>query len=103
MFRTLAIFVLTSTRCRCLDTVVATTSHHSPTPFRPANVSATTAADPVELPGVWAADMFYEALANFTVREDAGPTSDACRKQTRMYARHLKIGSYWAVKSKSAR
>lgn len=49
------------------------------------------------LPGLWVADMFYRALANFTVQTDVG-TPD-CQKQTQMYIRHLKNNSYWAVKS----
>lgn len=49
------------------------------------------------LPGRWLADMFYRALADFTV-DDPG-SSDACRKQTRTYVGHLKNNTYWAVKS----
>lgn len=50
------------------------------------------------LPGPWVADMFYQALSNFTVHDDAGTT--ACQKQVQMYVRDLKNNSYWAVKSK---
>lgn len=52
------------------------------------------------MPAPWAADMFYRALANFTVHEDVGTA--ACRKQTQMYLRHLKNNTYWAVKSEYA-
>ncbi|XP_050442482.1 nose resistant to fluoxetine protein 6-like [Adelges cooleyi] len=46
-------------------------------------------------PKVWLANLLYETLVNFTVR-DVGNT--ACRKQTEMYIRHLQNASYWAVK-----
>lgn len=50
------------------------------------------------LPGPWVADMFYQALSNFTVHDYVGTT--ACQKQVQLYVRHLKNNSYWAVKSK---
>lgn len=50
------------------------------------------------LPSIWLADMFYQALSNFTVQRNVG--TSACQKQTDMYIRHLKNNSNWAVKSK---
>lgn len=50
------------------------------------------------LPGPWVADLFYQALANFTIQEDVG--TSACQKQTQQYIGGLKNNSYWAVKSK---
>ncbi|CAH1712122.1 unnamed protein product [Aphis gossypii] len=47
-------------------------------------------------PKTWIANLFYEALANFTGPMDVGST--ACRQQTQMYIRHLKNDSLWAVK-----
>lgn len=54
---------------------------------------------PVEngFPKTWIANLFYQALANFTGPIDVGST--ACRQQTQMYIRHLKNDSLWAVKS----
>ncbi|KAF0762026.1 nose resistant to fluoxetine protein 6-like, partial [Aphis craccivora] len=53
---------------------------------------------PVEngFPKTWIANLFYQALANFTGPIDVGST--ACRQQTQMYIRHLKNDSLWAVK-----
>lgn len=48
-------------------------------------------------PKTWIANLFYEALVNFTGPIDVG--SKACRQQTQMYIRHLKNDSLWAVKS----
>lgn len=104
--RALAILALTSS---CPGRDVAFAADPPPSVIRAttyaedgdAVVTTTTTrpADRVDLPVPWAADVFYSALANFTVREDAGPLSTACRRQTQMYVRHLKINSYWAVKS----
>lgn len=49
------------------------------------------------LPSLWVADMFYQALANFTIQERLGSTT--CQLQTQLYIRHLKNNSYWAVQS----
>lgn len=50
------------------------------------------------LPVPWVADMFYQALSNFTVHDNVGTA--ACQKQVQMYVRNLKNNSYWAVRSK---
>lgn len=50
------------------------------------------------LPIPWLADMFYQVLSNFTIKNDVG--SSACETQTKMYIEHLRNNSYWAVKSK---
>lgn len=60
--------------------------------------SAQLRNDTDSLPGPWLADMFYQALSNFTVQENVGTT--ICQKQTQMYVKNLKNNSYWAVKSK---
>lgn len=52
----------------------------------------------VPLPSKWVAELFYRALANFTVNEDAATAE--CRRQTRMYVSQLRNNTYWAVKSK---
>uniref|UniRef100_A0A2S2QKZ1 Nose resistant to fluoxetine protein 6 n=1 Tax=Sipha flava TaxID=143950 RepID=A0A2S2QKZ1_9HEMI len=46
-------------------------------------------------PQLWASDLFYRALANFTVR-NVGST--ACRNQSEMYDRNLKNHTNWAVR-----
>jgi hypothetical protein len=46
---------------------------------------------------LWASDLFYRALANFTVRNIG---STACRKQSDMYDRNLRNHTNWAVRSK---
>lgn len=88
--------VLTSVGCcRCRSDATVFAAADTPKPVENRRNAAA-----VDLPEQWAADMFYRALANFTVREDAvPPLSTACRKQTRSYVRNLKINSYWAVKS----
>ncbi|XP_025192359.1 nose resistant to fluoxetine protein 6-like [Melanaphis sacchari] len=48
-----------------------------------------------DIPKTWIANIFYEALVNFTGPINVGST--ACRKQTEMYTRHLKNDSLWAV------
>lgn len=48
-------------------------------------------------PDLWISDLFYQALANFTVR-NVGST--ACQKQGKMYEKHLQNHTNWAVKSK---
>lgn len=60
--------------------------------------SLTPAGGPSPLPGKWVAEMFYQALANFTVIEEAATAE--CRRQTRMYVSQLRNNTYWAVKSK---
>lgn len=59
--------------------------------------SPATPVFPADFPGMWISDVFYEALANFTVR-DVGST--ACRKQSETYDRHLRNYTNWAVRSK---
>lgn len=54
-------------------------------------------SDTVIFPGSWISEMFYEALANFTIR-DFGNT--ACQKQSEMYDINLQNYTSWAVKSK---
>ncbi|VVC41806.1 Nose resistant-to-fluoxetine protein, N-terminal,Acyltransferase 3 [Cinara cedri] len=46
-------------------------------------------------PKTWVANLFYDALVNFTVMKTVG--SSACQKQTQMYIRHLANDSLWAV------
>jgi len=53
------------------------------------------ATDPI--PGVWLSDLFYRALANFTLRR---ADSTACRRQTAVYEGHLSNHTSWAVRSK---
>lgn len=48
-------------------------------------------------PVSWVSDLFYQALANFTVR-NVGST--ACQKQAKMYDEHLRNYTSWAVRSK---
>lgn len=49
-----------------------------------------------DLPETWISDLFYQALANFTVW-DVG--SSACRVQSDLYDRHLRNHTSWAVRS----
>lgn len=49
-------------------------------------------------PRIWAADMFYQTLRNFTIADNVG--SSACQAQTQMYIAHLLNNTYWAVQSK---
>lgn len=49
-----------------------------------------------DLPEAWISKLFYQALANFTVR-DVG--SSACRIQSNLYDRHLRNHTSWAVRS----
>lgn len=50
-------------------------------------------------PGPWLSELFYQALANFTVR-NVGST--VCQKQSRMYDMHLQNHTNWAVRSEYA-
>lgn len=47
-------------------------------------------------PSSWVSDLFYQGLANFSVR-NVGST--ACRRQTEMYERNLRNYTSWAVRS----
>ncbi|XP_026815122.1 nose resistant to fluoxetine protein 6-like [Rhopalosiphum maidis] len=47
------------------------------------------------LPGPWISELFYQALANFTVRNVG---SSACRIQSDLYDRHLRNHTSWAVR-----
>jgi hypothetical protein len=47
-------------------------------------------------PELWVSDLFYRALANFTVR-NVGST--ACQEQSEMYDRNLRNYTHWAIKS----
>lgn len=49
-----------------------------------------------DLPETWISELFYQALANFTVR-DVG--SSACRIQSDLYDRHLRNHTSWTVRS----
>eukprot|EP00102_Acyrthosiphon_pisum_P024389 XP_016661599.1 PREDICTED: nose resistant to fluoxetine protein 6-like isoform X2 [Acyrthosiphon pisum] len=51
------------------------------------------ANDPI--PGLWLSDLFYRALANFTLRR---ADSTACRRQSAMYEAHLSNHTSWAVR-----
>jgi hypothetical protein len=48
------------------------------------------------IPDVWVSDMFYRALANFTLRR--APGTD-CRRQSAVYEIHLRNHTSWAVRS----
>jgi len=48
------------------------------------------------IPGSWVSDLFYQALANFTVRHVG---SSECRKQVEMYDNSLRNYTSWAVRS----
>jgi len=48
------------------------------------------------IPGLWLSDLFYRALANFTLQRANGT---ACRRQSAMYEEHLKNHTSWAVRS----
>lgn len=48
------------------------------------------------IPGSWISDLFYQALANFTVRH-VGSTE--CRKQSEIYDNSLRNYTSWAVRS----
>jgi len=47
-------------------------------------------------PDSWVSDLFYRALANFTMRRVG---STACQQQVDMYVKHLKNYTDWAVRS----
>jgi len=48
------------------------------------------------IPDLWVSDLFYRALANFTLRRAAGTE---CRRQTAVYERNLRNHTSWAVRS----
>jgi len=48
------------------------------------------------IPDLWVSDLFYRALANFTLRRAAGTE---CRRQTAVYERDLRNHTSWAVRS----
>lgn len=48
------------------------------------------------IPGSWVSDLFYQALANFTVRHVG---SSECRKQAEIYDNSLRNYTSWAVRS----
>lgn len=52
---------------------------------------------PRDVPGLWASDLFYRALANFTVR-NVGTAE--CRQQVDVYETNLRNHTSWAVRSK---
>ncbi|KAF0752063.1 nose resistant to fluoxetine protein 6-like isoform X1, partial [Aphis craccivora] len=47
------------------------------------------------IPDLWVSDLFYRALANFTLRRAAGTE---CRRQTAVYERDLRNHTSWAVR-----
>ncbi|KAL5241660.1 hypothetical protein ACI65C_009070 [Semiaphis heraclei] len=51
------------------------------------------ATDPI--PGIWLSDLFYRALANFTLLQADGT---ACRRQSALYEGHLSNHTSWAVR-----
>lgn len=57
---------------------------------------AVVSLDDVGDPSTWVSDLFYQGLANFSVR-NVGST--ACRRQTEMYERNLRNYTSWAVRS----
>ncbi|CAI6365150.1 unnamed protein product [Macrosiphum euphorbiae] len=48
-----------------------------------------------QIPGLWLSDLFYKALANFTLRWADGPS---CRRQSALYEEHLSNHTSWAVR-----
>lgn len=48
------------------------------------------------IPGSWVSDLFYQALANFTVRHVG---SAKCRRQAEIYDSNLRNYTSWAVRS----
>jgi len=52
--------------------------------------------DDVVIPDLWVSDLFYRALANFTVSRVG---STACKRQTDIYVTNLRNYTHWAVKS----
>lgn len=60
-------------------------------------VSESTGPGSVSYPETWVSDLFYRALANYTVR-NVGST--ACRTQSAMYEQNLRNYTRWAVESK---
>lgn len=48
------------------------------------------------IPDLWVSDLFYKALANFTLRRAA---DTECRRQTAVYERDLSNHTSWAVRS----
>lgn len=59
--------------------------------------SAFTKSSEKLYPEFWVSDLFYKALANFTVKNVG---SIACQNQGDMYDKHLQNHTNWAVKSK---
>lgn len=51
-------------------------------------------------PESWISDLFYRALANFTIQRVG---SSACQRQVDMYVRNLRNFSDWAVRSELTR
>ncbi|XP_060841889.1 nose resistant to fluoxetine protein 6-like [Rhopalosiphum padi] len=51
------------------------------------------------IPDVWVSDMFYRALANFTLRR--APDTD-CRRQSAVYETHLRNHTSWAVRMRES-
>ncbi|KAL4143277.1 hypothetical protein QTP88_005628 [Uroleucon formosanum] len=47
------------------------------------------------IPDLWLSDLFYRALANFTLWQADG---EACRRQSTMYKEHLSNHTSWAVR-----
>ncbi|KAL5241672.1 hypothetical protein ACI65C_009082 [Semiaphis heraclei] len=69
--------------------------------FAPSNnesfvpLNAVASAQDTEIPGSWVSDLFYQALANFTVRHIG---SSECRKDVELYDNNLRNYTSWAVR-----
>ncbi|CAI6373319.1 unnamed protein product [Macrosiphum euphorbiae] len=48
-----------------------------------------------QIPGLWLSDLFYRALANFTLGR---AESTVCRRQSALYEKHLSNHTSWAVR-----
>lgn len=84
----IALIVFLSTECS--NGQVASNSES----FVALNFGAST--PDADIPGSWVSDLFYQALANFTVRHVG---SSECRKQVEIYDNSLRNYTSWAVRS----
>lgn len=61
-----------------------------------AAINGTANTPEAGIPGSWISDLFYQALANFTVRHVG---SSECRKQAEIYDNGLRNYTSWAIRS----
>jgi len=87
----IVLIVLLSTEHCCDAAQVTSSSNESSMPS-----NAVPSTPEMDIPGSWVSDLFYQALANFTLRH-AG--SSECRKQAEIYDNHLRNYTSWAVRS----